>query len=582
MYIIYLKLYYSVKLKIINEILTKLGERVLNYMINKVCESKSNTIQSKRGMTFYNLILDRHKEKVKDVAICRLNGEYHELTEVIEDDGEVELIGFDTELGIKIYTRTLQFIFIKVVLELFPEAKITMEHAISNAVYGEVHKDIPLNEEDISKIKTRMKEIIYNDVPINSIRASKEDAIEIFKNYKMDDKVKLLKYLNIKDVQLHELEGRYDYFYGPMAYSSAVIKIFDVFNYESGFILQRPGRKNLNVLPEFREQRSLTKIFIEAQRWLNILGIEDVGALNEKVINNELRNVIMVSEALHEKKIANIADEILNEKDVKIILIAGPSSSGKTTFANRLSIQLKVNGLIPTPLSLDNYFVNRIETPKDENGDFDYESINALDLKLLNNDLKKLMNGEYVDLPIYNFKTGEKEWNDNKVKLPKNGVLILEGIHGLNPNLILGELNSNVFKIYISALTQLNIDNHNRISTTDVRKVRRIVRDSLSRGYKAEETLKMWQAIKKGEKKNIFVYQEEANIAFNSTLVYELGVLKPYALKELNKIAEESSVYSEAIRLKSFLSFFKKIDIDEVPKNSILREFIGGSAFYEY
>ena len=445
-----------------------------------------------------------------------------------------------------------------------------------------MHKEIPLNKDDINKIKTRMQEIINKDVPIKSIRTSKEDAIEIFKSYKMDDKVKLLKYCDIKDVHLYELEGRYDYFYGPMGYSTGIIKTFDVFNYESGFILQRPERKNLNELPEFKEQKSLTKIFIETQRWLNILGIEDVGALNEKVINNELRNIIMVSEGLHEKKIANIADEILNKKDVKIILIAGPSSSGKTTFANRLSIQLRVNGLIPIPLSLDNYFVNRIDTPKDENGDYDYESINALDLKLLNKNLEKLMNGEEVDLPIYNFKTGEKEWNDYKVKLPKNGVLILEGIHGLNPNLISSELNSNVFKIYISALTQLNIDNHNRISTTDVRKVRRIVRDSLSRGYKAEDTLKMWESIKKGEKNNIFVYQEEADVAFNSTLVYELGVLKPYALKELNKITEESPVYSEAIRLKAFLSFFKKIDIEEVPKNSLLREFIGGSAFYEY
>ena len=551
-------------------------------MINEGFELKNNTIKAKKGITFYNLILDDYKDKVKDVAICKLNGKYHELTEVIEEDGEVEIIGFDTELGIKIYTRTLQFIFIKVALELFPESKITIEHAISKAVYGEVHKEIPLNKEDTNKIKARMQEIINEDIQIKSIITSKEDAIEIFEGYKMNDKVKLLRYCNIKDVHLYELEGRYDYFYGPMGYSTGIIKAFDVFNYELGFILQRPESKNLNVLPKFKEQKCLTKIFIEAQRWLNILGIEDVGALNEKVINNELRNIIMVSEGLHEKKIANIADEILNKKDTKIILIAGPSSSGKTTFANRLSIQLRVNGLIPTPLSLDNYFVERIDTPKDENGDYDYESINALDLKLLNKDLEKLMNGEEADLPIYNFRTGEKEWNGYKVKLPKNAVLILEGIHGLNPNLISNELNSNVFKIYISALTQLNIDNHNRISTTDVRKVRRIVRDSLSRGYKAEDTLKMWDSIKKGEKNNIFVYQEEADVAFNSTLVYELGVLKPHALKELNKITEESPVYSEAIRLKAFLSFFKEIDIEEVPKNSLLREFIGGSAFYEY
>ena len=551
-------------------------------MINEGLGLENKTIKAEKGITFHNLIINNFKDKVNNVAICKLNGKYHELTEIIKNDGDVELVGFDTELGIKIYTRTLQFIFIKVALELFPEAKITIEHTISKAVYGEVHKEIPLDVEDIGRIKIRMQEIIDNDIPIKSIMTSKEKAMEIFRNYKMDDKVNLLKYCDIKDVHLCELEGRYDYFYGPMGYSTGIIKIFDVFNYESGFILQRPEIKNLNVLPKFKEQKSLTKIFIEAQKWLNILELEDVGALNEKVINNELRNIIMVSEALHEKKIANIADDISNKKDVKIILIAGPSSSGKTTFANRLSIQLKVNGLIPIPLSLDNYFFNRIDTPRDENGDYDYESINALDLKLLNKNLEKLMNGEKVDLPIYNFKTGEKEWNDYKVELPLNGVLILEGIHGLNPNLISSELNNNVFKIYISALTQLNIDNHNRISTTDVRKVRRIVRDSLSRGYRAEETLKMWQSIKIGEKNNIFVYQEEADVTFNSTLVYELGVLKPYALKELNKITAESPVYSEAIRLKAFLSFFKKINVEEVPNNSILIEFIGGSAFYEY
>lgn len=553
-------------------------------MINDVSMIKNEKIKAKKGMTFYNLILEHYgnKEKVKDVAICKLNGKYCELTQKVKDDGDVELIGFHTELGIKIYTRTLQFIFIKVALELFPQAKITIEHAISKAVYGEVHKEIPLNEEDIKKIKTRMQEIIDEDVQINSIVLPKEEAMEIFNLYRMEDKVKLLKYYDIKDVHLYELEGRYDYFYGPMAYSTGVIKTFNVLYYESGFILQRPLSNNLYELPKFREQKSLSKIFIETERWLTILGIENVGTLNEKVLNNELINVIMVSEGLHEKKIANIADEIFSKKDVKIVLIAGPSSSGKTTFANRLSIQLRVNGLIPIPLSLDNYFVNRIDTPKDENGDYDYESIGALDLKLLNDNLERLMKGEEVEIPIYNFKTGEKEWKGPKVKLPKNGVLILEGIHGLNPNLISNELNKNVFKIYISALTQLNIDNHNRISTTDVRKVRRIVRDSLSRGYGAEDTLKMWKSIKTGEKNNIFVYQEEADVAFNSTLVYELGVLKPYALKELNKITEESPVYSEAIRLKAFLSFFKIIDIEEVPKNSLLREFIGGSAFYEY
>lgn len=427
-----------------------------------------------------------------------------------------------------------------------------------------------------------MQEIIDRDIPIRRIKVSKEKAIKIFSDYNMEDKVKLLETCEMEEFQLCELDGRYDYFYECMPYSTGVIKLFDLKKYESGFILRRPDRNNLITLEPFKEQKSLSKIFKETKRWLNIIGVGEVGTLNEKVCNNELQNVIMVSEALHEKKIANIADEISSRKDVKVILIAGPSSSGKTTFANRLSIQLRVNGLIPIPISLDNYFVDRDKTPIDENGDYDYESIDALDLKLLNKNLEDLMTGVEVELPEYNFKTGEREWNGYKVKIPENGVLILEGIHGLNPKLICEDLRKSVFKIYISALTQLNIDNHNRISTTDSRKVRRIVRDSLSRGYGAEDTLKMWPSIRRGEKKNIFVYQEEADAMFNSTLVYELGVLKPYALKELEKIPQESPVYAEARRLKAFLNFFEEISVGEVPKNSLLREFIGGSCFYEY
>ena len=551
-------------------------------MLKEKANIVDGRFKAKKGMTFYDLICENDKEIVKDVAICKLNGRNHELNEIIEEDGEISLVGFDTELGIKIYTRTLQFIFIKATLELFKDAKITLEHSISKAIYGEIYKDSPLSESELRDIKKRMEEIIDRDIPIRRKKVSKKKAIEIFSNYNMEDKVKLLESCNMEELQLCELDGRYDYFYECMGYSTGVIKLFDLQKYESGFILRRPDRNNFVTLEQFKEHKSLYKIFKETKTWLNILGIGEVGTLNEKVCNNELQNVIMVSEALHEKKIANIADEIISKKNVKIILIAGPSSSGKTTFANRLSIQLRVNGLIPIPISLDNYFVDRDKTPLDENGKYDYESIDALDLKLLNRNLEDLMAGTEIELPEYNFKTGTRDWNGHKVTLPQNGVLILEGIHGLNPKLISEDLRKNVFKIYISALTQLNIDNHNRISTTDSRKVRRIVRDSLSRGYGAEETLKMWPSIKRGEKKNIFVYQEEADAMFNSTLVYELGVLKPYALKELEKIPQESPVYAEARRLKAFLSFFEEISIDEVPKNSILREFIGGSCFYEY
>lgn len=539
-------------------------------------------IKTEKGITFYELLNKNSQYDVNDIALCRLNGEFYELNEVVDDDGYIEIVCFESELGLKVYIRTLQFIFIKAALDIFPDSKITIEHALSKALYGEVHKDSELTEDDVKKIKDRMKELINSDIPIKSLRTSKENAIKIFEGYRMEDKIKLLEYSDLKNVHLYELDGRYDYFYGKMAYSTGIIKAFDVMKYESGFILRRPEADNLNVIPEYNEQKNIAKVFMETEKWLSILGIGEVGTLNEKLINHQSQNVVLVSEALHEKKIAQIADNISNHKDVKIILIAGPSSSGKTTFANRLSIQLRVNGIIPIPLSLDNYFVEREETPKDENGEYDYECIGALNLKLLNDNLKKIMSGEETEIPIYNFRTGHKEWNGTTVKLPKNGVLILEGIHGLNPLLISESISNNVFKIYISALTQLNLDNHNRISTTDVRKVRRIVRDSLSRGYNAETTLKMWPSIERGEKRNIFVYQEEADAMFNSTLVYELGVLKPFALKELDKITEESSVYAEAIRLKAFLSFFKEVPVKEVPHNSLLREFIGGSCFYEY
>ena len=543
---------------------------------------KMNNIKAVKGMTFYDLILSKYDGIIDEVAICKLNGKYHELSETINEDGNIRLIGFDNDFGIKIYSRTLQFIFIKAALEIFPDSKITIEQSISKAIYGEIHKDTSLTEAEIIKIKDRMQQLIDRNIPIIREEVSKERAIEIFSKYNMKDKIKLIENCNMDELKLCNLDGRYDYFYEWLGYSTGIIKVFDIQKYKDGFILRRPAPDDMTKPAEFVEQKSLSKVFMETERWLRILDIGEVGTLNEKVNGSELQNVIMVSEALHEKKIANIADEVLKRKNVKVILIAGPSSSGKTTFANRLSIQLRVNGLIPIPLSLDNYFVDRNNTPVDENGEYDYESIDALDLDLLNKNLSSLMDGKETEIPTYNFKTGQREWTGVKIKLPDNGVLVIEGIHGLNPKLISNKLSGNIYKIYISALTQLNIDDHNRISTTDSRKVRRIVRDSLSRGYGAEETLKMWPSIKRGENRNIFVYQEEADSIFNSTLVYELGVLKPFALKELEKIPNESPVYAEALRLKAFLNFFKEIDTSEVPKNSILREFIGGSCFYEY
>lgn len=479
-------------------------------------------------------------------------------------------------------SRTLQFIFIKAVLDLYKDAIVTMEHSIGKWVFGEIHKKEPLTEQEVNNIKQAMQKLIDKNYPIKRIKVKRKEAIKIFQNYGMTDKVKLLQQTGFKVVTLYELDGRYDYFYGPMWESTGVIKNFDVKFYNGGFILGYPTDENLMVVNKFVEQRKLTNIFRETEKWLNILGIGEVGSLNEKISNGELIDLIMISEALHEKKIAQISDMINEKKEIKAVFVAGPSSSGKTTFANRLAIQLKVNGLNPISISLDNYFVNREDTPKDENGEYDFESIKSIYVKFFKDQMKELFEGKEVEIPIFNFLTGYREKSGSKVKMPKNGILIIEGIHGLNPILTSSLDENNIFKIYISALTQLNLDNHNRISTSDVRRVRRIVRDSLSRGKNAEETLLMWPSIKKGEEKNIFVYQEEADVMFNSTLVYELCVLKKKALEELDKVGADSSVYDEVKRLKAFLGFFDEIDKGLVPENSILREFIGGSIFYKY
>ena len=542
--------------------------------------SNGRTVIMNKGETFKDLLGKIHNSQI--VVLCELLGDYYELGEEIPCSGKLSFITAESEIGLKIYSRTLQYIFIKVSLDLFPSSKIKIEHSISKGTFGEILKDEPISKDEIEKIKQGMKELISKDVPINKVEVTKQKAIEIFSKYGMEDKVKLLRQVEFENVSLYELEGRYDYFYGDMAYSTGIIKAFDLIPYAHGFILRNPVEGDVTTLMPFNEQKRLANIFYETEQWFNILGVGEVGSLNEKVDSKDKKNIILISEALHEKKIAYMADNIVNKKSVKVVLIAGPSSSGKTTFANRLGIQLRVNGLMPVRMSLDDYFIDRELSPKDENGEYDFESINSIDLKEFNKDLIGLLNGEEIDMPSYNFKIGKREWKGNKLKLPENGIILIEGIHGLNPILTNDIPDENKYKIYISALTQLNIDNHNRIATTDVRKVRRIVRDYLSRGYGAEDTLLMWPSIKKGEKKNIFIYQEEADDMFNSTLAYELCVLKSYAIKELEKIKPGSPAYNEAERLMSFLYFFKEIEFEDVLDNSILREFIGGSCFYNY
>lgn len=531
--------------------------------------------------TFFDLINPEDLTGDNPPLLGKCGNKYYELRYEIPD-GKAEVVENEDGYANKAYVRTLQFVLIHSVLDLYKDARISLDHSISKGIFGQIHKEKALDEFDIAEIKNKMQEIIDKNLVINKVSMAKSKAVKIFEDYGMIDKVKLLNSIDKDKISLYELEGRYDYFYGEMAYSTGVLKSFDLIYYEPGFLLKYPQKGDINIMPEFIEQKKLFSVFYETGKWLNILDVANVGSLNEKVMNNEIGDLIRVSEALHEKKIAYIADMIHEREDVKLILIAGPSSSGKTTFANRLSIQLRVNGLIPVPISLDDYFVNRENTPIDEDGKPDFECLEALDVKLFNENLNALFRGEEVEIPTFNFKTGKREWSGRKLSLPYNGVIVVEGIHGLNEKLTSHIDKKYKFKIYISALTQLNIDSHNRISTTDVRKIRRIVRDYLSRGYDAEGTLSMWDSIRRGEERNIFVHQEQADVMFNSTLVYELCVLKRYALQELSKISEDSPSYAEAHRLKSFLKFFKDIDKDMVPENSLLREFIGGSCFYKY
>lgn len=489
-----------------------------------------------KGNTLSDILDDNTVKNKWPIVLAQMNGKIYELNSPIFEEGKLELIDLSCDTGNRAYVRTLQFILIKATLEEFPGANISIQHSLSKGLYCEISKGRILTEKDLKKIQIRMKEIIDKDMPIKEESFTKEQTMEMIKKHNMEERIRLLTHLDLEEIKLYELDGVYEYFYGPMGKSTGLIKKFDLMYYEPGFILRYPTKEDPNKLPKFEEHRKLANIFRETERWGDILEVGDVGALNNKVDSGEIIDIIRVAEALHEKKAANIANMVTDKENVKLVLIAGPSSSGKTTFARRLGIQLRVNGLVPIPIGLDDYFVERDKTPKDENGEYDFESIYALDLELFNEHLTRILNGEEVHIPEYNFITGKREWNDTKVKLPSNGILIVEGIHGLNDLLTSSIADENKFKIYISALTQLNLDNHNRIATTDVRMIRRIVRDNMSRGYGAEETLKMWPSIRRGEEKNIFVFQENADVMFNSTLVYELCILKKFALRELQKI----------------------------------------------
>ncbi|MDD3570869.1 MAG: nucleoside kinase, partial [Lachnospiraceae bacterium] len=429
-------------------------------------------------------------------------------------------------------------------------------------------------------IKTRMKEIVSDNVPIEKVTMSRDEAIETALRFGMDDKARLFRYRRASYVNMYNMDGFYDYFYGYMVPSTGYLDKFGIVAYEKGFLIQFPNIKNLDELEDYHRFEKISSVFMEQLDWCTLMQVKNVADLNDLIANGGFGELVLINEALHEKKIAQIADAITEKKDkVKLVLIAGPSSSGKTTFAQRLCVQLRVNGIIPHAIGLDDYFIEREKTPLDEDGKPDFENINALDLDLFNKDLNALVNGERVQIPSYNFVLGKREYKGRFLQLQKDEIIVVEGIHGLNDELTETIHDENKFRIFISAMTQLNLDDHNRISTSDSRLIRRIVRDHQFRGNDAAKTIETWASVKRGEENNIFPYQENADVMFNSATIYELSVLKAYIEPLLFKIDKSVPEYVTAKRIIKFLDYFLPVNSGGIPNNSIIKEFVGGSVF---
>ena len=526
-------------------------------------------------------IIEAFKEEINEkenVIAGMINNEVKPLNYVLKENDNVELLDTSTRDGARIYTRGLLFIMAKAFKELYSQIKLTVNFQLSSSMFCEVENEI-VTSEMIENVKAKMEEIIAKNLLIEKKELSKKEASEFIKKENTQIGEIQLENKDKKEVSLYFCEEYYNYFYGVMPISTGYIKLFDIIKYHDGFLIRYPSKNKPNEIKPYQEGKKLLTALKEYDDIYSILGIGTLSQLNEKIRNGEAKDIILLSEALHEKKIANIADKIIEDRNKRVILIAGPSSSGKTTFAKRLGIQLRLNGLKPKTISVDNYFVEREKTPKDEFGNYNFEALEAVDLKLLNEHLVKLLNGEEIEVPTFNFKKGKKEFIGKTMKLEDDEVLIMEGIHCLNDQLTPAIDKRQKFKIYISALTVLNIDYYNRISTTDTRIVRRTVRDSRFRGYDALKTLSSWYSISAGEEKYIFPFQEDADVMFNTSLIYEINALKKYALPLFSKIGKEEKEYAEAKRLTEFLKYFEQIDVEDIPKNSLLREFIGGGIF---
>ena len=514
---------------------------------------------------------------------AKVNNKVESLTFRVYNNKDVEFLDLCSSSGMRTYVRSLFFVLYKAVEDLYPNGNIVLEHPISKGYYCQLKLDRSIGLDDVQRIKQRMKEIIAEDLPFERFEKHTDEVVELFRQKGMKDKVQLLETSGNLYSYYYTLGDTIDYYYGSLLPSTGYLHLFDLVKYYDGLLLQVPNRSNPSKLEEMLKQEKMLEVLKEHRQWNQILGIGTVGDFNKACNAGYATELINVSEALQEKRISQIADEIYHRSQkgqpVKLILISGPSSSGKTTFSKRLSVQLMANGLKPYPVSLDDYFVNRVDTPKDESGNYDYESLYALDLDFFNQQLQALLNGEEVELPRFNFNTGIREMSGNRLKVDDNMILILEGIHALNPELTPHIPAESKFKIYVSALTTILLDNHNYIPTTDNRLLRRIIRDYKYRGYSAEETISRWPSVRAGEEKWIFPFQENADVMFNSALLFELAIIKDYAEPILRKVPNNRPEYSEAYRLRKFLEYFIPLQDKELPPTSLLREFLGGSSF---
>ena len=543
------------------------------------CKNNKKSLKVPMGSTLSDIFKEINLQMPYGPVSAKVNNKVEGLHYRVYHNKDVEYLDLHTQSGIRTYTRSLFLVLCKAVHDLYSRSEVIIDIPVSNGYYCNLKLGRAITAEDVNRIRTRMQEIVNAHLPIQRFETTTEEAIDMFSKLGDEQKAKLLKSSGTLYTVYYVLDDYKDYYYGSMLTNTSQLYLFGLEPYFDGVLLRIPSVQDPSQLGALIRQDKMFEVFKEHHRWQSLLGIKTVGDFNEAVGNGEATNLINVSEALQEKKISQIADKIAAKKDIKVVLIAGPSSSGKTTFCKRLSVQLLASGVKPVQISLDDYFVNREETPKDEQGEYDYESIYALNIPLINEQFNALFNGQEVELPKYNFQTGSSEKSGNKLRLEENNVLVVEGIHALNPTLTAQIPDDKKFKIYASALTTILLDNHNYIPTTDNRLLRRIVRDYKYRGCSAQETIRRWPSVRAGENKWIFPYQEQADVMFNTAMLFELAVIKPQAEEVLEQVPENCEEYAEAYRLRKFLKYFSPLPFRALPPTSLLREFLGGSSF---